>query len=112
MTSKPDYSLPKAYRVISLLNCLNKSAECLFANRLNGVAQRTQLLHDTQLGGCRTKSAIDTALLMYHQVQVEKLANRAVSTVFLDIKCAFDHVAENQLLLILARIRLPVSLIS
>ena len=111
-TSKSDYSLPKAYRVISLLNCLGKSAEHLFANRLNTVAESMQLLHDMQLGGHHTKSAIDTALLIYHQVQKEKLANRAVSTVFLDIKGAFDHVAKNQLLSILARLRLPVSIIS
>ena len=94
------------------MNCLGKSAERLFANRLNAVVEHMHLHRNIWLGGRRTKSAIHTALLIYHQVQEEKLANRAVTTVFLDIKGAFDHVAKNQLLSILARLGLPVSLMS
>ena len=35
---KPDYSVPKAYRIIALLNCLGKILEKLFATRLNYLA--------------------------------------------------------------------------
>ena len=45
---KPDYSAPKAYRVISLLNCLGKVSERILAQRLSYLAETTTLLHPTQ----------------------------------------------------------------
>jgi hypothetical protein len=42
---KPSYSTPKAYRVISLLNCLGKVLEKIFATRLGYLANTTGLLH-------------------------------------------------------------------
>ena len=43
--SKPDYSIPKAYRVISLLNCLGKVLERLVARRLGALAEILDLLY-------------------------------------------------------------------
>ena len=45
--SKPDYTLPKAYRVISLLNCLGKISEQILAQRLGYLAETTELLYPT-----------------------------------------------------------------
>ena len=45
--SKPNYSLPKAYRVISLLNCLGKVSERILAQRLSYIAETTTLLYPT-----------------------------------------------------------------
>ena len=41
---KPDYSTPKAYRVIALLNCLGKVLEKLFITRLGYLANISNLL--------------------------------------------------------------------
>ena len=41
---KPDYSLPKAYRIITLLNCLRKIAEKIMATRLSYLSQVSELL--------------------------------------------------------------------
>ena len=109
--NKPDYSAPKAYRVISLLNCLGKVSERILAQRLSYLAETTHLLHPTQLGGRLKKSAIDTALLLTNEVEQNKLLGLKTSTVFLDVKGAFDHVAKNQLLAILRDLKLPLSLI-
>jgi hypothetical protein len=49
--NKKDYSLPKAYRVISLLNCLGKAFEKSIANRLSYLAETGDLLQETQIGG-------------------------------------------------------------
>ena len=50
--NKPDYSVPKAYRVISLLNYLRKALEKIYAIRLGYLANSSLgLLHHTQLGG-------------------------------------------------------------
>jgi hypothetical protein len=61
---KTDYSVPKAYRIISLLNCLGKVLEKIFANRLSYLANTTELLHNSQMGGRKQRSAIDAALLL------------------------------------------------
>ena len=61
---KPDYSIPKAYRVISLLNCLGKISERILAKRLSMLAETSPLLHNSQLGGRRKKSAVDTVMLL------------------------------------------------
>ncbi|KAH7557896.1 hypothetical protein BM1_05168 [Bipolaris maydis] len=97
-TSKPDYSIPKAYRVISLLNCLGKVLERLVARRLGALAETTDLLHPSQLGGRLKKSAIDAALLFYNNIQQQKRKQKITTTIFLDIKGAFDHVSKNKLL--------------
>lgn len=97
-TSKPDYSIPKAYRVISLLNCLGKVLERLVARRLSALAETTDLLHPSQLGGRLKKSAIDAALLFYNNIQQRKRKQKTTTTIFLDIKGAFDHVSKNKLL--------------
>ena len=47
---KEDYTNPKSYRVIALLNCLGKVLEKILAVRLSYLANIGGLLHDTQLG--------------------------------------------------------------
>lgn len=109
---KPDYTQPKAYRVISLLNCLGKALEKIFAQRLGYLAETTHLLHISQIGGRLKKSAVDACLLLLNKIQTEKAAKRKTSTLFLDVKGAFDHVSKDRLLGIMSELRLPSSLLS
>jgi ribonuclease HI len=108
---KPDYSVPKAYRVIALLNCLGKVSERILAQRLSYLAETTSLLHPSQIGGRLKKSAIDAALLLTNKVEENRRLKRYTSALFLDIKGAFDHVSKNRLLTTLQSLRLPASLI-
>ena len=110
--NKLDYAAPKAYRVISLLNCLGKVLERIIAKRLSGLAETTDLLHSSQIGGRLRKSAVDAALLLTDEIQSQKQHNRKTTTLFLDIKGAFDHVAKDQLLGTMKDLGLPVSLLS
>jgi ribonuclease HI len=109
---KRDDTVPKAYRVISLLNCLGKISERILAQKLGYLAETTHLLHPTQIGGRLHKSAVDAALLLTNEVESNRRLKRKTTTLFLDIKGAFDHVAKNQLLATLQHLRLPISLIS
>jgi hypothetical protein len=63
---KPDYSSPKAYRVISLINCLGKVLEKILATRLAYLANipNSGLLEEGQMGGRKQRSAIDAVLLL------------------------------------------------
>lgn len=110
--SKPDYTQPKAYRVISLLNCLGKVSERVLAKRLGYLAETSHLLDPSQIGGRLKKSAIDAALLLTNEVEVNKQFNLRTSALFLDVKGAFDHVSMHQLLGIFKKLRLPLNLIS
>ena len=111
---KPDYSKPKAYRIIALLNCLGKTLEKIIATRLSFLANSgTGLLHPSQLGGRKQRSAVDTVLLLLHYIQQQRLRNRnsITTAILLDIKGAFDHVSKQQLLAILRSLQLPENLI-
>lgn len=108
---KPDYSQPKAYRVISLLNCLGKTSERIIATRLTILIETTDLIHPSQIGGRKHKSAIDATIVLTDYIQQERNAGRIVTTVFMDVKGAFDFVAKNQLLQILFDHGLPLCLI-
>ncbi|KHJ34205.1 hypothetical protein EV44_g0289 [Erysiphe necator] len=104
--------MPKAYRVISLLSCLGKVSERILAKRLSYLVEISQLLDPTQIGGRLTKSAVDAALLLINEVETNRQIRRVTSTLFLDVKGAFDHVSRNQILDQIKKIRLPTSLIS
>ncbi len=108
---KPDYTIPKAYRVISLLNCLGKVSERILARRLSYLAETTNLLHNSQIGSRLKKSAIDVALLLKNEIELNKANKLKTTCLFLDVKGAFDHVAKNRLLQVLINLKLPISLI-
>ena len=50
------------------------------------------------MGGRLHKSAIDTALLLQNEVETNKSYKLKTTTLFLDVKGAFDHVSKNRLL--------------
>ena len=103
-------SLPKSYRVISLLNCLGKIAEKIIATRLAFLAGTTNILNFDQMGGRKQTSAIDAVMSLIHDIQLAKNENKITSVLFLDIKGAFDHVSANKLLKICQELGLPRSL--
>ncbi len=95
MGKKRNWLELKSYRIISLLNCLDKIAEKIIAARLAYLAKITDLLHFDQIGGRRKKSAIDVVIILIHDIQVAKQDKKIISALFIDIKGAFDHVSAN-----------------
>ena len=93
--NKKDYSLPKSYRVISLLNCLGKVLEKILATRLSYLAKTGELLQPTQIGGRKQRSALDAMLLLQSEVEAAWAKKHVTALLFLDVKGAFDHVATN-----------------
>lgn len=71
----------------------------------------TNLLHNSQIDSRLKKSAIDAALLLKNEIEVNKANKLKTTTLFLDIKGAFDHVSRNRLICILVMLELPLSLI-
>jgi len=103
-------TIPKSYRVVSLLNCMGKVAEKIIATRLSYTAETSDLLDADQMGGRRQKSAIDAVMTLIHDIQLAKHENKVTSVLFMDIKGAYDHVSANHLLKICQKLKLPKSL--
>ncbi|EFQ85018.1 hypothetical protein PTT_20182, partial [Pyrenophora teres f. teres 0-1] len=51
-------------------------------------------------------------MLLIDQIQHQKQKGQITSTIFLDVKGAFDHVSHNQFLRTLKKLGLPISLIA
>jgi hypothetical protein len=60
-----------------------------------------------QIGGRKRKLVIDTAILLTDFIKTSKKKGKKTSTLFINVKGAFDYVAKNRLLAIIARLRLP-----
>ncbi len=92
---KRNWSEPKSYRIIFLLNCLGKIAEKIIAARLVYLAETTDLLHFDQIGGRRKKSVIDAVMILIYDIQLAKQDKKVISVLFIDVKGVFDHVSAN-----------------
>jgi hypothetical protein len=109
---KEDYSDSKSYRIVSLLNCLGKIAEKIVAERLSFFAETINLLYFDQIGGRKQKSAINAAISLLSDIEINKHEKKLTSVLFLDIKGAFDHVNKVQLLEICSNLKLPTACIN
>jgi len=106
-SNKPDYSISKAYRIITLLNCLGKVAEKLIATKTND-----KLLDFDQIGGRKQRSAIDAVLNLVHDAQMAKSRGNTLTCLLLDVKDVFDHVTLKQLVKILIKQKISINLIN
>jgi hypothetical protein len=75
------------------------------------MSEKGPLLHDSQMGGRRKRSAVDTTILLTDFVERDKAKKQKSSVVFLDIKGAFDYIAKSRLLQTVRSLALPQSLI-
>ena len=104
--NKPDYSLPKSYRIITLLNCLGKIAEKIVANRLAYLGENSSLLDTEQMCGRKNHSAIDAVMNVVHDIEIANRNKNVLSCLLLDVKGAFDFVSINQLINVMKKLHL------
>ncbi|KAL3418443.1 zinc knuckle [Phlyctema vagabunda] len=97
---KSDYTSPKAYRPIALLNTIGKLIDSILARRISYVTEVYQLLPRTHIGG-RQARLPEHALHMI----IEKIYKawyepepRVASLLLLDVLGAFDNVSHARLL--------------
>ena len=104
--NKSDYSLPKSYRILTLLNCLGKIVEKIVANRLAYFGENSNLLDIEQMGGRKNHSAIDAVMNIVHDIEIANRNKSILSCLLLDVKGAFDFVSINQLLNVMKKLKL------
>jgi hypothetical protein len=104
-------SLPKAYRLISLLSTLGKALESVIAARISYLTEKHHLLPENHFGA-RGGRSCEQAL----NILVEKIYNawrdgKVLSLVSFDVKGAYNGVAKEVLLKKLREFRIPDLLI-
>ena len=85
---KPDYTIPKAYRPIALLNTTCKLLTALVADRTSSILERHNLLPNTHFGGRPGRSTTDSLHLLELTVKNAWRNGKVASILFLDIEGA------------------------
>ena len=107
-----DYSEPKSYRPIALLNTIGKVVESTVAGRIVSFLEESGGLPDTQMGARKNRSTISALELLIEQVKTvwdgpKRYGKTQIASMLgLDISGAFDHVAHVRLIHNLRRKRL------
>ena len=83
----------------------------ILARCLSYLAKTTNLLYILQIDSRLYKSAIDIALLLKNEIEINKTNKLKTTTLFLNIKEAFGYISKNRLIEILVNLKLPISLI-
>ena len=108
---KKDYSDPKAYRPIALLNTLGKLLESILANRISAIAERYDLLPNTHMGGRRLRSTDHAIHYLLERTSEAWRQGKVASLLLLDVTGAFDKVSHPRLIADLRRKRLDDKII-
>lgn len=106
--NKPDYSNPRAYRLITLLECLAKILERIVANRLTFLAGQLNLVPPNQFGGRSNCSTDDAIITFITDIQTAWNHGKVTSALTFDIKGYFDFVNHDRLLCELRRKHIPL----
>ena len=108
---KPDYTVPKAYRPISLLECCGKLLEKVVAKRIMSDLNAHNLLPGTQFGSRDYHCATDAALVLTHTAQQGLAAGYPVATLLFDIQGFFDNINRDRVVHIFDILGFPLELV-
>ena len=95
---KDDYSMAKAYRVISLLNCLGKIVEKVVAMLVSVHCETLGGFHPGQYGCRSQRSAVDAVGVVIAQTQEAWRRGCIVGALLMNVAAAFPSVARGYLL--------------
>ena len=109
---KPDYSAPKAYRPIALLNTTAKLFSALIADRVSYILEKHNLLPSTHFGGWPGRSTTDSLHLLETTIRHAWRQGKVVSALFLDIEGAFPNAVTDRLLHNMRARRLPPEVVN
>ena len=112
-SDKSNYLISKTYRIITLLNCLDKVAEKIIAVQLSYTAEiNDKMLNFDQMKDRKQRSTINAVLNLVHDVQMTKSRENTLIYLLLNVKEVFNHVALKQLIKVLIRLKISVNLIN
>lgn len=95
---KDDYTQPKSYRPIALLNTLGKVLEAIIANRLAYLADVYQLLPRRHTGGRKLASTEHAIHVLLQRIYKAWSEGKVATLLLLDVSGAYDNVSRERLL--------------
>lgn len=97
---KDDYTIPKAYRPIALLNTIGKIMDAVVARRLSYLVEVHNVLPNTHIGGRKLRSTEHALHLVIEKIYKAWNTGRGqvASLMLLDVSGAFDNVSHERLL--------------
>ena len=102
-SNKASYDSPKSFRLIVLLNTLEKLIKKVISERLQFIMASNNFLHPSQLGGLKFKSTTDTSVVLTHIICLGCIKNLLTSTLAFDIVQFFPSLNHRLLTLILKK---------
>lgn len=109
---KPDYSVPKAFRPIALLNTMGKLLSAVVVERLTYTLEKYHLLPNTHFGGRPGRSTTDSLHLLEETVKNAWRSHKVASVLFLDIEGAFPNAVTKCLIHNMRMRRIPRDIVS
>jgi hypothetical protein len=89
---KPDYSVPKAYHPIALMECTSKLLKKIVTKRFNSDIQGFNLLSMSQFGSQPHHNAIDAVACLVYQIQGTLVTGHVGALLLFDISGFFDNI--------------------
>ena len=102
-SNKPSYNLPKLFRPIVLLNTLGKLIKKVINNRLQFHILSNSFIHQSQLGGLKSKSTTDAGLALTYFIHIGWVKNLTTGALAFNIVQFFSLLNHKLLLLILGK---------
>jgi len=88
---KPRYDVPKAYRLIALLNTIWKVLTAIIADQLTFISEKHHLLPDNHFRGRPRCTTMDAMYLIANIIKLSWRAGKVMAVLFLDIEGAFPN---------------------
>lgn len=97
---KDDYTAPKSYRPIALLNTIGKVMDAILARRLSYLVESQGGLPDTHMGGRKQRSTEHALHAIVERIYAawNTGQGQVASLLLLDVSGAFDNVSHRRLL--------------
>ncbi|KAI6789402.1 hypothetical protein KC331_g213 [Hortaea werneckii] len=97
---KDNYTIPKAYRPIALLNTIGKIMDAVMARRLSYLVETYHVLPNTHIGGRKLRSTEHALHMIIERIYKAWNSGRGkvASLLLLDVSGAFDNVSHERLL--------------
>ena len=109
--NQADYTLPKNFHPISLLECLGKLLEKIIVKLIYRDMAKHALVPTNQFGGCNSSSMLDVGLMLLHEIQLVQQAGLKTGLLLFDIQGFFDNVNHNRLTQILEDLGFTLELV-
>jgi Reverse transcriptase (RNA-dependent DNA polymerase) len=108
---KDDYSMPKSYRPIALLNTLSKALEAIIATRLMYLADYYNLLLQMHIKGRKMRSTEHAIHMLLEEIHKAWKYKQVASLLLLDVSGAFDNVSHPRLLHNLRKRKIDIKMV-